>query len=84
MYLRDGSAHCHTEMKVVDQIFYLIQSQCTDTWLTSSRADPIMPGAWQSSHWSANFQVTGMTSLEKIPIEKLVVKPGSAVLEEDT
>ena len=29
--------------------------------------DPIMLGACQGSHWSANFEVTGMTRPGKIP-----------------
>ena len=32
-----------------------------DTGPISPSPDPITPGAWQDSHWSANFQVTGMT-----------------------
>ena len=46
---------CHTEIEVADQTFYLTQSQYTDTGPTSPSIDPIMPGAWQGSHWSANF-----------------------------
>ena len=46
---------CHTEIDVADQTFYLTQSQYTDTGPTSPSADPITPGAWQGSHWSANF-----------------------------
>ena len=46
---------CHTEIQVADQTFYLTQSQYTDTGLTIPSADPIMPGTWQGSHWSANF-----------------------------
>ena len=46
---------CHTEIKVADPTFYLTQSQYTDTGPTSPSADPITPGAWQGSHWSANF-----------------------------
>ena len=45
----------HTEIEVADQTFYLTQSQYTDTGPTSPSADPITPGAWQGSHWSANF-----------------------------
>ena len=45
---------CHTEIEVADQTFYPAQSQYTDTGLTSPSADPITPGAWQGSHWSAN------------------------------
>ena len=46
---------CHTEIEVADQAFYITQSQYTDTGPTSPSADIIMPGAWQGSHWSANF-----------------------------
>ena len=41
---------CHTEIEVADQS----QPQHTDTGLTSPSADPLSPGAWQGSHWSAN------------------------------
>ena len=51
----DNFTCCHTEIEVADQTFYLTQSQCTDTGPTSPSADPITPGAWQSSHWNANF-----------------------------
>ena len=57
----DNFTCCHTEIEVADQTFHLTQSQYTDTGPTSPSADPIMPGAWQGSHWSANFEVTGMT-----------------------
>ena len=40
-------------MKAADQTFHLTQSQYTDTGPTSPSADPITPGAWQGSHWSA-------------------------------
>ena len=68
VYLRDGSAQtifacCHIEIEVADQSFYLTQSQYTDTGPTSPSTDPIMPGAWQGSHWV----VTGMTRSGKIP-----------------
>ena len=52
---------CHTETEAADQTFHLTQPQYTDTWPTSPSTDPIKPGAWQGSHWSANFEVTGMT-----------------------
>ena len=51
----DNFTCCHTEIEVADQTFYLTQSQYTDTGLTSPSADLITPGAWQGSHWSANF-----------------------------
>ena len=60
---------CHTEIEVADQTFHLTQSKYTDTGLASPSADPILPGTWQSSHWSANFQVTGMTRPWKNPNE---------------
>ena len=62
----DNFTCCHTEIAVADQTFYVIQSQYTDTRPTSASADPIMPGAWQGSHWSANFEVTSMTRPRKI------------------
>ena len=67
----DNFTCCHTEIEVADQNFYLIQSQYTDTRLTSPSTDPITPGAWQGSHWSANFYVTSMT------------RPGSSAPEAD-
>ena len=51
----DNLTCCHTEIEVADPTFYLTQSQYTDTRPTSPSADPITPGAWQGSHWSANF-----------------------------
>ena len=62
----DNLMCCHTETEVADQTFYLTQPQYTDTGPTRPSADPIMPGAWQDSHWSVNFQVTGMTRSGKI------------------
>ena len=63
----DNFTCCHTAIEVADQTFYLTQSQYTDTGSTSPSADPITPGAWQGSHWSANFEVTGMTRPRKLP-----------------
>ena len=51
----DNFTCCHTDLEVADPTFYLTQSQYTDTGRTSSSADPIMPGTWQGSHWSADF-----------------------------
>ena len=51
----DNFTCCHTGIEVADQTFHLTQSQYTDTGPTSPSADPITPGAWQGSHWSANF-----------------------------
>ena len=51
----DNCTCCHTEVEAADQTFYLTQSQYTDTGLTSPSSDPLTQGAWQGSHWSANF-----------------------------
>ena len=51
----DNFTCCHTEIEVADQTFHLTQSQYTDTGPTSPSTDPITPGAWQGSHWSANL-----------------------------
>ena len=58
---------CHTEIEVADQTFHLIQSQYIDTGPTSPSTDPITPGAWQGSHWSANFEVIGIIRPRKDP-----------------
>ena len=50
----DNFTCCHTEIEAADQTFHLTQSQYIDTGPTSPSADPITPGAWQGSHWSAN------------------------------
>ena len=59
----DNFTCCHTEIEVANQTFYLTQSQYIDTGPTNPSVDPITPGAWQGSHWSANFEVTGMTRI---------------------
>ena len=51
----DNFTCCHTEIEVADPTFYLTQSRYTDTGPTSPSADPMTPGAWQGSHWSAKF-----------------------------
>ena len=51
----DNCTCCHTEIEVADHTFHLPKSQYTDTGPTSPSADPVTPGAWQGSHWSANF-----------------------------
>ena len=64
----DNATCCHTEIEAADPTFCLTQSQYTDTGPTSPSADPITPGAWQGSHWSADFEVTGMTRPRKNPV----------------
>ena len=51
----DNCTCCYTETVVADPTFHLTQSQYTDTGPTSPSDDPTTPGAWQGSHWSANF-----------------------------
>ena len=75
----DNFMCCHTEIEFADQTFYLTQSQYTDTGLTSPSADPIMPGTWQGSHWSANFY----DSTPKKSRHKRDSNPGSFALEAD-
>ena len=61
----DNFTCCHTEIEVADPTFHPTQSQYTDTGPSSpSTTDPISPGAWQGSHWSA----TGMTRPRKNPV----------------
>ena len=74
---------CHTEIQVADQTFYLTQSQYTDTGPTSPSVDPITPGAWQGSHWNANFEVTGKTRPRKKSRRKRDLNPGPSALEAD-
>ena len=89
VYLRYRSALtmftcCHTEIEVADQTFHLTQLQYTDTGPTSPSTDSVTPGARQRSHWSANFEVTGMTRPEKqSPRRKRDSNRGSSALEVD-
>ena len=77
----DNFTCCNTE--VADQTFYLIQSQHADTGPTGPSADPITPGTWQGSHWSANFEVTGMTRPGKILLASGFQTPDPPFLEAD-
>ena len=70
----DNFACCHTEIEVADPIFFLTQSQYTDSGPTSPSIDPIMPGAWQGSHWSAHFEVIGMTRPGKHWVVNLILR----------
>ena len=71
VYLRDGSTqtiiHAATPREKLQIKHSTSPSHSILTQgLTSPSADPIMPGTWQGSHWSANFYVTGMTRPGKI------------------
>ena len=74
----DNFTCCHTEIEAAGQTFHLTQSQYTDTGPTSPSTDPITPGAWQGSHWNANFEVTGMTRPRKKSRRKRDSNPGSS------
>ena len=77
----DNYTCCHTEIKVADQTFHLTQSQYTDTWPTSPSTDPITPGAWQDSYWSAIFVSHWYDSTPKKSRRKRDWNPGSSALE---
>ena len=77
---------CYTEIQVADQTLYLTQSQYTDTGPTgptSPIAVPIMPGAWQGIHWSANFLSHWYDSIPKKSRRKRDSNPGSSAPEAD-
>ena len=79
----DNFTCCHTEMEAADQTFHLTQSQYTDTGPTSPSADPITPGAWQGSHWSANFKSHWYDSTTQKSRRQRDSNPGFSVLEAD-
>ena len=80
----DNCTCCHAEIEVAIQTFHLTQSQYTDTGPTSPSAYPITPGAWQGSHWSANFEVTDQyDSTQKKSWRKRDSNPGYSTLEVD-
>ena len=79
----DNFTCCHTEIEVADPTFYLTQSQYTDTGPTSPSADPIIPGAWQSSHCSANFLSHWYDSTPEKSRRKRDSNPGSSAVQAD-
>ena len=74
----DNFTCCHTEIEIADQTF--THSQYTDTGSTSPSPNPIMPGAWQDSHWSANFESHWYDSTPKKSRRKRDSNPGSSAL----
>ena len=74
----DNSTCCHTEIQVADQTFHLTQSQYTKSGQTRPSTDPMTPGAWQGSHWSANNLLVWEKSRRKQESN-----PGSSALEAD-
>ena len=79
----DNFTCCHTKIEVSDPTLHLTQSQYTDTGPTRPSADPITRGSWQGSHWSAKFEVTGMTRPRKKSRRRRDSNPGSSALEAD-
>ena len=75
---------CHADTDVADQTLYLIQPQYTDSEPTGPSADPIIPGAWQGSQRSDNFEITGMTRPGKFPMENVGIERWSAAAEANT
>ena len=57
----DSCTCIHTEVEVAGQICYLTHSQYTGTRPTSPSTDLLTPDAWQVSHLTTNFEVTGMS-----------------------
>ena len=72
---------CHTEIEAADQTSYFTQSQHTDTWATSPRADSVTPDAWEGNHCSASFLSHWYDSRlgKKSPRLKRESNPGSGV-----
>ena len=77
----DNLTCCHTKTAVADPTYHLTQSQYTDTGPTSPSAEPITPGAWQGSHWSANFLSHWYDSTPEKSRRKRNSNPGSCALE---
>ena len=50
----DNCTCCHTVIQAADQTFCPTRSRYPDTGPTSFSADPITPGPWQGSKWTAN------------------------------
>ena len=51
------------------------QSQYTETGQTSPSADPLTPGAWQGSHWGANFKSLVQLDSDKSPLQQAGIDP---------
>ena len=72
----DSCKCCHTGVEVTDPACLLGILNAS----TSLSADPVMPGAWQGSHWSTKSLVR--LSQENIH-ENARIEPRFAALEED-
>ena len=81
VYLRDRPAQTRARAatlryKVQIKLSVLSSHSILTPRPTSPIADPMTPGAWQGSHWSASFEVTGMTPPGKIPVAQAGIEPG--------
>ena len=74
----DDFTCCRTKLQIK-----LSTSRYTDAGPTISSVDPTMPGAWQGSHWSVNFEVTSMTLPGKKSRRKRDSNPGSSAPKAD-
>ena len=79
----DSCACYHAGVKVAGRSCYLTQSQYVDTGQTSPSADPVCPGTWQGSQWSANSLVTRMTRPGNRPMGRAGFESRSAIVEAD-
>ena len=70
---------CHTEIEVADPT----STSPSHSILTPGRPVPVLTLQRQGSHWSANFQVTGMTRPRKKSRRKRDSNPGPSALEAD-
>ena len=71
----DNFTCCHTEIEVADQNFYLTQSKYTDTEPTGPSADPIMPDAWQGSHWRSRRKRDSNPESSAPEVDALTTRP---------
>ena len=70
----DNCTCCHTEIEAADQTISPSHS-ILKTGPTSPNVDPITPGAWQGSHWSANFLSHWYDSTRKNPVASRIRTP---------
>ena len=90
VHLRDGSAQTVARAATLRQKWLIkvaispTHLHNADTGPTSPSSGLISPGAWRGSHWSVNFEVTGMARPGKRPTANAGIKRRSAALEVDT
>ena len=79
----DSCTCCHTEVEVADQVFYIMQSECTDMGQPVSA----LTLSWQACDRAATcvpvFTLVVWLGPEKSP-QRLGIEPSSAALKADT